>query len=176
MGLIMEPIESVDKKCLIIKPSGVINQVILSFDKNLDSHVNKDNTLFEDIKINMGMKYNCPLYFNNIASAFYPDHSYYSIFYGNKILGKKAFNKTATKLINDANIKCYGDCYIIHFDSFYELHDIGQKTFIDAYNHRYSTNKGMVNRTNTISIDALNRIVINDNSPEKNKCAPCIII
>ena len=135
--------------CLCIKPSGVITPIRLTYDNNIiEKLINLDNSEFKNICENMKLKNNCNFYRKNIAKAIYPGETYYHMFYEyNAPHMKGTFNKLATHIANsycDTNdltrdTMCYGDCYIIHFDSQYQLYDIATTTFVNLYNKIYTT-------------------------------------
>lgn len=165
----MQIINNQTVKFLIIKPNHIIEQFTLSFD--LDQKLSKKIT-FEMVRSNMDQKCNCKYYVKNIAKAQYPDQTFYIAFYesNNESSGMK-FNKTASKLLNNVYNtdndhgdnylnKCYGNCYILHFDpNFGELYDVGVETFIRLYN-KVHTKDGQEER------NYLNRIY---KKPESNK-------
>jgi hypothetical protein len=117
-------------KCLEIKQDGNMSSISLLFDFGLN---NKPS--FEIIAKNMKSKYDCPNFRGNIALAFFPNDSYYSIFYqAHKNSINNLENKVGESLINTSgtDIKCYGACFVLHFDRFYEMYDIGMNEFINA--------------------------------------------
>ena len=135
----MDSVKSISKRCLVIKADGVIKPTILSFDYDICQFSAKFGAnSFELISTNMKEKFGCQHYRPNIATAFYPNHTQYSIFFeSNEQELAKKLNSLATQLANSNGgtpIKCYGECYVVHFDIFFDLYDIDKKTFIDSYN------------------------------------------
>jgi len=150
-----ESSKSITRRCVIIQPGKVIKHINLSIDYNLDQPFIQvqDKLSFQVIAANMKQKYNCCYYRTNVAQAVFPNNTYYSIFYeSNNKASRKLINIIATQIINhtdvyDSNdLVCYGNCYIVHFDSFYDLYDVDVRAFGDAYNIKHTKN-GPVSRT-----------------------------
>jgi len=151
--------DSIDNKtivCLRILPNGIIEPFKITFDLAEETIAQKNGHLINIMK-NMGYQYDCKYYITNIAKAMFPSESYYSAYYedNNKKSGKR-FNAIGTHLINNlynnsntkknsADRKCYGNCYILHYDSDFDLHDIGVETFVNMYN-KIHTLKGIEER------------------------------
>jgi|SRR5579872_2778368 len=129
---------------LCIKPSGLILPLKLVFDQNINQpliSINQNN--FPNICENMKLKNNCHFNRKNIAKAIHPNETYYHIFYEyNAPHSNALFNKIATHLANSyvdtsevtRDVMCYGNCYVIHFDSRYQLYDVASDTFVNLYN------------------------------------------
>ena len=148
----MQPIYGITKKCLQIKPNSSISSVMVVFDYQCNQPlitVHSKNS-FQMISNNMKSKCDCPHFRGNLISAIYPDHTYYHMFYESRdqSLGKP-FNKIGTRLLNNVDLKCYGNCFIVHYDAFYELYDIDKNTFVKAYNTKYPITKSSVKNHNT---------------------------
>ena len=155
--------------CLQIKPYGRVCPVRLTFDIGIGhpftEPTQKPN--FETVCRNMSIKYDCPLVKNRVAKALHPNETFYTVFYQNsktldhsqnsKILDQGTDldpNDIASHLVNSfydtdgvgSTIKCYGDCYIVHIDDFYQVHDVGVEAFSVMYN-KIHTPKGVEERS-----------------------------
>lgn len=155
----MEAIKTFSKRCLIIKPDQSINSIVLSFDTDIEQPlINIDNKSLKFIMDNFKIKYNCSHHTNNVACALYPDHTYYSIFFeSNNSNSIKPFNQIATQLVGN-NIKCYGNCFVVHFDQFFDMYDIDKETFVTVCNKRKLTSIGIVERKDKIE-PKMNKVI-----------------
>ena len=151
-----EPVKTASSQILVIRPDGTISQTVMTFDLDIrQSFTNPDTKKnFEMIAKNMRRKNNCQYHTRNVAKATYPMETFYHAFYESVNDEDKKFNKVATHIINHPyntdestkpSVKCYGNCYILHFDGFYDFHDVGVTAFVNAYNKVYTTT-GMQDR------------------------------
>lgn len=171
----METLNTNTITCLKIDPSNriSINRIVI----DLPANKNYNKLGYEDRRAivynNMSEKCGSGNIVKNVAKAIFPDESYYHAFFEaiTDSSGKK-LNKVATRLISNiyntdninkisaVNVKCYGNCYILHADSYFNLYDVGADTFINQYNKVY-TLSGTMHRTYA------NRVFKN---PGENKC------
>ena len=132
----MQKIKTLSSRCLLIKPDNTIAPVILAFDEIFATTTNASN--YQIIRDNIFHKYNFSHNRMNFLTAPFPDHTHYSIFYNCVTSSSNQTNNSIGKQIT-GNF-CYGECIILHFDSFNELHDIDRDTFIKIYNSKYPKN------------------------------------
>ena len=129
----MQEVKSISKRCLLIKPDSSIQATILVFDSDFSQTNNPTN--FQIVQDNIKNKYGCLFYHLNLLNAIFPDHTYYSIFYqSDKETIDKTYNKIASQMTSK---KCYGECLVVHFDTFNDLCDIDKNTFIKLYNTKH---------------------------------------
>ena len=148
----MEQIKTISKRCLSIQPDNTIKSIVLIFDHNF-ARSNKASN-FQIVWDNLKHKYKCSYYHLNVLNATFPDHTYYSLFYEcpAELRGRK-YNKIASKMINE---NCYGECIVVHFDTFNDLCDIDRNTFIELYNGKHENSQIYVQETNDFINQGLN--------------------
>lgn len=129
----MESHKTISRTCLSIKPDDTITSAILTFDSYFSNKNSPSN--FEIVNDNIKNKYDCRYYYHNLIPAPFPDHTYYSLFYqSEQETGDIKYNKIASQILGK---KCYGECLIVHFDTFNDLCDIDCDTFVKLYNSHY---------------------------------------
>lgn len=159
--------------CVLITPSGEYQShtLTISGDENIA-------VLLTEQMNNLG----CYLFTARVAKALVPEESYcFAFFQGKEESADYAYNPTATKIINNIYCldnqelvtKCYGNCYIVHFDHFSQIHDLSPEGFVELYNV-YHTSNGPIprqNRINTESNESINNIESNEsiNNTESNE-------
>ncbi|XWV26966.1 putative orfan [Tupanvirus soda lake] len=134
-----------DKKfsrwCIIIKPDGSMDPINLIFDCEINQpqHEIIGKTSFDYVTENFKIKYGCSNCRNKIASTISTDHTFYSVYY-NKNIQNGELNSTATHIINEQQTNCYGNCYVVCFDYYYDIHDVSVDKFMDLYNEKILNN------------------------------------
>ena len=83
----------------------------------------------------------------------------------------KPFNKTATNILNNDQ-KCFGNCYVLYFNSDYEFYNLDKEIFIAAHINSRSSVLGQ-NRTKYLADSNLN---LTDLDGHNTKCKFCRII
>jgi hypothetical protein len=171
----MQEIKNKMVNLAIITPENKITTFSLCFDLTIDQKLIKihEHMIFNTILENMKLKCDCKFYVRNVAKAVFPEESYYDVFFeDNTDKNSKSFNKIGTHIINniydsDTNYnkrsssdKCFGNCYILHTDQYYNMYDVGSDTFINLYN-KVHTITGIVER------DYFNRVF---KEPNSTKC------
>ena len=132
----MQSIKTISGKCLLIKPDNSITSVVLAFDSQFCKTKNPTN--YDIVCDNIVYKYKYGLNFLNFLRAPFPDHTYYSGFCQSTIqLEEQKHNRIASQITAK---NCFGECIIVHFDTFYDLCDIDKNTFIKIYNGKYPKN------------------------------------
>ena len=168
----MQSASTINFRSFVIKPNGTINKIVLNFDKNINQPLIKviNSSTMELIKANMKSICDCNHYKLNIVRAIYPDNTYYSIFYeADTENSKKEFNKIASTITKN---KCYGNCYIVHINTFYELIDTDAKTFIDRYNSSNSQSQIIIDPKKLEPKKSSAQNISKSSDPRTNKCRP----
>ncbi|XWV25628.1 putative ORFan [Tupanvirus deep ocean] len=126
--------------CLIIKPDGSMNPIKLTFDYETNQPFNEitGKTSFDYVTENFKIKYGCSNCKNKIISTISENHIFYSMYY-NKNIQNGELNTTATNIINEKETKCYGNCYIVCFDYYYDMHNVAIDEFMDLCNEKVLT-------------------------------------
>ncbi|XWV24535.1 putative ORFan [Tupanvirus deep ocean] len=190
INLNMQVIDTKTVNCLLISPDGRFENFRLAFDLHVDQKLIKlENEDPKKIIINnMKTKCGCQYYIANIAKAILPAETFYYAFFEDACeLNGKKFNKIGTHMINNlynsdsqynkstSNFKCYGNCYILHIDQDFNLHDVGATTFINLYN-KVHTSKGVDERYHTerLYTKPNKKKIYNYNDYLKSKKGKCI--
>lgn len=139
-------------RCLMINPNTEMHIININFIENINKKLIPIYNIFENIYDTMNINYGCKFIKREIVAAYYPNNSYYSIFYQSDCDTEETpYNKIASIITND---KCYGYAYVVHFDRFNQLYDTDEYTFIESYNNMRTTciqiknNKHIKNDTN----------------------------
>lgn len=138
-------------KCLVISVTGKIYCFKTDFNLEINGPDNSSqNKMSLPLIIeNMKSLYDCNHYKPKIAKSIYPENSYYYAFFQSDFENINApYNKIGTHIINgnyntfkkDNNIKCYGKCYILCINNFFDVYDCALNDFISSHNLVYTIN------------------------------------
>lgn len=148
-----QPIKKVN--CIQIDTNGLMTQVKICFDPNINQKLIPMSAPHSDIIILIdNMKtYHCHYYQANVAKGLFPENSYcYAFYQADKHSSSTSLNKVASHIVNNiynsdtnnnksqTNLQCYGVCYIVLIDNFFEPHDLSNDAFIHIYNKVHTVN------------------------------------
>ena len=134
--------------CLVINPSGFMKKYKTG--KTLSEY-----PLDMEIEDKLKLILRCQNYRKYIAKVKTTSESYYHAFYESAVpIAGKNYNQVGTHLINhiydDDNIKsdsscskCYGNCYLVHYDIYQDVYSPSGMTFVNSYNLFYADGKAM---------------------------------
>lgn len=158
-------------KCLQIDSNDKIQPLYIEFKENIKEKLIPIYDMFKNICDNMEIMYKCKYMKREVITAYYPENSYYSIFYQSDHNTIKTLkNNMASVIINS---ECYGNAYVVHFDKFNQLYDVDKTTFITCYNNMRLTRFPII-ENNLLSDDA-SILTTNKNSCFDNSHCGCYI-
>lgn len=136
-------------RCIMINPISGTQSIPIKFIENIKKKLIPTHDIFQDICDTMEINYGCKYIRREIVAAYFPENSYYSIFYQSEYSTKKTpHNKIASIITNH---ECYGHAYIVHFDRFNQLYDVDGSTFIDSYNGMRTTRVRLKSKEKSIN-------------------------